>query len=164
MTLQSNHDADSQIWLVNDALWLQHGVSAKDFDLLAKSFESSAWNPGSNWARLNFKSLTETRHAPMLRSFSYDGLQGEARGFVNSDQYKPTPPAGSSSVLSQSVWLDLVNLKAFKKQIVEVKLPQLLGRWRLVVVSANDQQFAVTDKQITTTQAMEYFWMHPQPC
>ncbi|MCJ8272356.1 MAG: hypothetical protein MJK04_23505, partial [Psychrosphaera sp.] len=157
MTLQSNHDADSQIWLVNDALWQQHGVSAKDFDLLAKSFKSNALSPSSDWARLNFESLTKTPRPPTIEYFSYDGLQQNSYGYAANSLSKSKPPAGSTSVCSQSVWLDLEQLKAAKKQIVEVKLPQLLGRWRMVVVSANDQQFAVNDKQITTTQAMEYF-------
>ena len=62
---------------------------------------------------------------------------------------------------AQSVWLDTVKLKANTVQKVKVKLPQLIGRWKLFALTATPQTMAIDSTSISTVRDVEYFFDAP---
>lgn len=151
-TLNSNQDAQSQIWLINEALWQLTGTTESSFDLSDHFMES-------NWLNGDFLSLSQNLITPESMQKALESpmsLLNKRRESASLSDISPQTQTPGQR-FSQSVWLDLVSLNAGQDKKVSIQLPQLLGRWQLVVVSANHQQFALSSHPLITSQPMEYF-------
>lgn len=165
ITISSNVNADSQIWLVNEALLDLMNKSEKDFDYNNKVTSQYAFE-----GELKFDALSEYL---VLDSRFKGGINGLPSKVMQRNRVPP-PSAGLSfnipsfestsvddsvqkSDFAQSIWLGTTSLIAGKKEKVKVKLPQLIGRWKVLALTATAQTMSIDSALIKTTRDVEYF-------
>ncbi|KZW99032.1 hypothetical protein JL49_19570 [Pseudoalteromonas luteoviolacea] len=153
VTLESNQNTDVQLWLVNDALFDVSYTRAEDVtfnDLYNAYLYELPFKPAHN--------LKEWMIAPefiensaMLAHFASTHHDVQTRRRLAS-----MPPSQSSSPLAQSVWLPPIALQANKSRTIDVPLPQLIGRWKIFALAANETNHARYEGNITTSAEIEY--------
>ena len=167
LTITANVDAESQIWLVNEALLPLMRIDEDDFDYYEKLTSERAFE-----GELNFDSLTN--HLILDSIFGEDK---ESKLYKTASQMRRRVATGGASFgmaaadrgnnkknkldFAQSIWLDTVKLKAHTAHEVKIKLPQLIGRWKLFALTATPQTMAIDSTSISTVRDVEYFFDAP---
>ncbi|OCQ18318.1 hypothetical protein A7985_24220 [Pseudoalteromonas luteoviolacea] len=153
VTLESNQNTDVQLWLVNDALFDVSYTRAEDVsfkDLYNAYLYELPFKPAHNLKEWMIEpELTE--HSEMLAHFASTHHDVQMRRRLAS-----MPPSQSMSPLAQSVWLPPITLQAKKSRTIDVPLPQLIGRWKLFALGANETNHARYEGDITTSAEIEY--------
>ena len=184
LKLGANFEATGQVWLVNDALWQLTGQDTEALDINRRFYGSDGHPPGY-WFYQAFSSgraglgrpklMDDPFEAWMLESKPKHWLKrrGYTSGNIMMEQISVSgsrvaafaPGAGMSdsfsqqkdgAVFGQSVWLGSVALQAGKTVEQQLQLPQLIGRWRLVVLSGNVESFDLDSTTLTTVRPVEY--------
>jgi uncharacterized protein YfaS (alpha-2-macroglobulin family) len=169
LSITSDQPADSQIWLVNEALLPLMRVKDDDFDYYKKLYSTYSFE-----GELAFDVLS--KHLILQSIFGGDNdtqlykTVAQARNRIasgNSISFgMPSADMGGNSNkkldFSQSVWLDTVQLKAGVTKTIKLKLPQLIGKWRVFALTATPQTMALDSTSITTVRDIEYFLDAPK--
>ena len=171
VAIGANLPADSQTWLVNEGLWQLLGLDEQSYDL-AKLLELDGVVRYSNlWHAINLhianvhRGRTFSLSAPVF--FEAD-ISEQKMGYLS----KPNPEMisvsgarieqGSNAKFVDSMWFALMSHKGSqsggsKSQSLRFNLPKVPGRYKLVTVTANDDQFDLDVQTITTYLPQEYF-------
>jgi uncharacterized protein YfaS (alpha-2-macroglobulin family) len=169
LTVKANVDAESQIWLVNEALLPLMRIEEENYDYYKKLTSEYAFE-----SELSFDVLTN--HIILDSIFGGDK---ESKLYKTASEMRRRVASGESLAFNmadsggrgdhknkldfaQSVWLDTVKLKANTAQKVNVKLPQLIGRWKLFALTATPQTMAIDSTSISTVRDVEYFFDAPR--
>jgi len=169
LTVNSNVDAESQVWLVNDALLSLMSIKKNDYDYHDKLISDRSFE-----SELNFDSLTE--HLILDSIFDGDKNSSLFKAATAMNQRRNSgagltfnmPSAGGGENkkgkvdFAQSIWLDTITLKANTTKNVTIKLPQLIGRWKIFTLTATSQTMSIDSTSITTVQDVEYFFDAPR--
>ena len=169
ISLQANTQVETQLWLVNDGLLAMVGFDINSLDpatfYLNEAQADNQVVPNSlaqrsltNQEFLNSDAealiqVTGSRAAfDETESFS---LFAPSKGKSNS-----APQAGSSFTkkdFAQSIWLNTLSLKADTPKTIKVKLPQLIGRWKIIAMNITKHQSSMSSAEVTTVKDVEYF-------
>ncbi len=155
LSIQSDSDGEAQVWLVNDGLLALWGTTEDAYDYHQKLYSSNGFEKALTFDALSEHLMLETRiehwrTANYFRSPDFDvGASSASHNYTNQKSF------------AQSVWLDTVTLKANETKQLQVTLPQLIGRWKVLALTASNQTFAVDSIDIKTTQEVEYFLNSP---
>jgi len=160
--VSADQDAQTQLWLVNDALLALRDKEVADYDFddilnsLFYDINNMKYAALSDHlvsdALLGLKSLWEFKSVTSMRFKPKGGMHFDIEGVEVS--------SGSETrqrLLSNSRMLTLLDLKANKSQNILVQLPQLIGRWKLIALTATEQTATIDAIDITTTRPVEYF-------
>ena len=165
LSVVSDQAADSQLWLVNDALLQLMDVDLASYDFAA-AMELHLGLQGAVSLALSdslvFDSLHDWRDMPVPPFSPADPL---GSGQADADRLRGglrlpaqlRAPADKALPFSQSLWLDTLELAADVPQEVVVTLPQLIGRWRVIAITATKDDASLNHLQVTTTRELEYF-------
>ncbi|KZN60148.1 hypothetical protein N473_24530 [Pseudoalteromonas luteoviolacea CPMOR-1] len=152
INVTSNQTADAQIWLVNDALFdVSHeSPSSVSFQQLYHRFSyHQPWHSVHN--QTDWLLDTDTNNNILAALFS-NNVQHRSRMAALA----PSNSAHRMSDQAQSVWLTPASLTANKAKSIEIKLPQLNGRWRLFVLAINEHNQAKYTHTLNTQADVEY--------
>lgn len=167
LSVTANVDAESQLWLVNEALLPLMRIEEDDYDYYKRLTSERAFE-----GELNFDTLTN--HLILESIFGDDK---KSKAYKSAAQMRRRVASGGASFnmagvsarddqtskldFAQSVWLDTVKLKANTAKNVKVKLPQLIGRWKLFALTATPQTMSIDSTSISTVREVEYFFDAP---
>jgi len=168
LSVTANVDAESQIWLVNEALLPLMRIEEEHYDYNKKLSYDTAFEGGLNFDVLTNHLILDSIFGDDKNSKVYQvAEQMRRRGAASSGLAFNMAAADRGSNkkskldFAQSVWLDTVKLKANTSQKVTVKLPQLIGRWKIFALTATPQTMAIDSTSISTVRDVEYFFDAP---
>ncbi len=168
ISVSADQHVETHLWLVNAALWNTSfmQVAENDFDYSTSLFSQQAFQDNIRYQALN-QSLLMPSLLDQLRQRDQENMLYSPRsrsGGIEMDSMAATGSKLNASGLNvnaadfvQSKWLGQLTLSANRAQSIAIKLPQLIGRWKIVALSANQYQTQVTSKDITTASDVEYF-------
>ncbi|AOT10728.1 hypothetical protein [Pseudoalteromonas luteoviolacea] len=152
INITSNQPADAQIWLVNDALFdVSHeSPSSVSFQQLYHRFSyHQPWHSVHNQADWLLNTNTDNNILAAL-------FAGQVQYRRRMAALAPSNAKHNKLDQAQSVWLTPITLTANEKKSIEVKLPQLNGRWRLFVLTLNEYNQARYTSTLNTQADIEY--------
>jgi uncharacterized protein YfaS (alpha-2-macroglobulin family) len=168
LSVTANVDAESQIWLVNEALLPLMRIEEEHYDYNKKLSYDTAFEGGLNFDVLTNHLILDSIFGDDKNSKVYQvAEQMRRRGAASSGLTFNMAAADRGSNkkskldFAQSVWLDTVKLNANTAHKVKVKLPQLIGRWKLFALTATPQTMAIDSTSISTVRDVEYFFDAP---
>ena len=173
VTVKSTQDSQAQLWLVNDALLTLSNKQVNEYD-----FNGIIKGHSYNDNQMSYDALSD--HLGRDALLGIDSLDLDSDGYqsfrieadtgidfgiggvsVGSSRMKPPPPPefnpNDEYQLSHSRLLSLVDLKKGESQDISVKLPQLIGRWKVIALTATNQTASISALDIVTTRPVEYF-------
>lgn len=170
ITLQSNTEVDTQLWLVNDGILAMAGFNIEDIDpasfyLYEAQLDNRAVFHSLAQRLLTEKGLLETKatnklqysaHSEDLEGISVTGsrLRSERNGLSQGARF-------TKKDFAQSLWVDTLRLKPNTPQIINIKLPQLIGRWKIIAMNVTQDQSSMSSVDLTTIKSLEYFLDSP---
>jgi hypothetical protein len=167
LSVNANIDSESQIWLVNEALLSLMRIEEENYDYQKKLSYDSAFESELSFDVLTNHLILESIFGEDKKSKVYKAAQ-EMRRRLSAESLAFSMSAadrGSNHKnkldFAQSVWLDTVKLKANSSQKVKIKLPQLIGRWKVFALTATTQTMAIDSTSISTVRDVEYFFDAP---
>jgi len=150
LIVTANHDAQSQLWLVNDALLHLAGKRMADYD-----FNEQLYGDSFNSNSMAQKALSDGLILNAIVNIEVTGAMSFDIG--GADAFGATGMQLSPMQNKHSQRLPLMNLKADEQQKISVKLPSLIGRWKVIALTATSQTSSIDAINITTTRPVEYF-------
>ena len=174
ITVDANQASQSQLWLLNDALISYFPYTMNDYDFestVHKSLQHEYPMSQSDLSNeLTITSLIAGARAANAERPVTAGMSGMLSDGETTTRarFKPKPPPPSGLSLAnlsttnndqfvQSKMLQLLDLKAGQPQTISVQLPQLVGRWKVVALTATKLTSSLTTLDITTKRPVEYF-------
>ncbi len=168
LSVTANVDADSQIWLVNEALLPLMRIEEEHYDYNKKLSYETAFEDELSFDVLTNHLILDSIFGDDKKSKLYKTASQMRRREAEISAFSlnsPSADRGSNKKskldFAQSVWLDTVKLKANTAHKVKVKLPQLIGRWKLFALTATPQTMAIDSTSISTVRDVEYFFDAP---
>jgi len=172
LTINSEQNSQAQLWLVNDAL-----LALTDKKLNRYNFNEIIKRHGYNDNYMSYKALSE--HLVIDAQLGLTSLDGDITanqsfrfkeesgmsfdiGGVSLGDVSAMPPPPllkpkDKYQLADSRLLALVDLKKGESQDLNIELPQLIGRWKVVALTATNKSASISTIDITTTRPVEYF-------
>ena len=167
LAIQSDIDADAQLWLVNEAILNLMRITDRNYDYHSKLFSSSAFEDQLSFDTLSKYLVVDTGLGQEFETIEVSGVMmrdGDASGRTQSIQYQARSQLidnQSTPDFAQSIWLDTLSLKANQQQKLAIKLPQLIGRWKILALTANTQSMSLDSTSVNTFRDIEYFLNTP---
>ena len=168
VAIGANLPAGSQTWLVNEGLWQLLSLDEQSYDL-AKLLELDGVVRYSNlWRAINLHVVNihrgETFSLSAPASFHEADVSGQKMGYLSKSNPEMISVSGASieqnsnAKFVDSMWFNLMShVETSKPQSLQFNLPKVPGRYKLVTVAANDDQFDLDVQTITTYLPQEYF-------
>lgn len=172
ITVEADQPSESQLWLLNDALLSYFPYAMNDYDFKSKVFKGLRYEyPMSKSDLSDELAITSliagirdsNIESPMLAGMS--GMLSDGKT-SSKTRFKPKPPLSNSFAslkakdkdqFVQSKMLQRLELKAGEPQTISVQLPQLVGRWKVVALTATKLTSSLATLDITTKRPVEYF-------
>ncbi len=168
ISITSTLDADAQVWLVNDALLPMLNKQNSSYD-----FAQDLWRRWGFERSVKITSLSEKL------VFDEATLNPPGNNSVQRRNRVPPPPAQAAGLsasfnlpsidiqdeknidMSQSVFIKSQRLIAGEVKTINVQLPSLIGRWKIMVLSAQNDHVRLNDKVLKTVHDIEYSLQAP---
>jgi len=158
LALHANTALESQIWLVNDGILALSNTNVEEYNPADYMMWYSRATSIFDNVSLSDNMFTDEPEAMALSMASADTetsarLRAPSSPLAKMNSQSPF----SKADFAQSLWLGTVSLSANETKNISVKLPQLIGRWKIIAVNATAQQSSVSSTTVTTTKPVEYY-------
>lgn len=174
ISLQSNTEVETQLWLVNDGILAMAGFDIESIDPASFYFYEAQLDNRLGLQSLSQRLLTENS---LLQDSATNKVQYNRLRNMFSSETEGISVTGSRAFMeseglsqgasftkkdfAQSLWLDKVNLKPNNPQTITIKLPQLIGRWKIIAMNLTKHQSSMSSANVATVRNVEYFLDSP---
>lgn len=165
LSVTGDVDGESQVWMVNEALLnlLEAELASYDYQQVLSS--SLSFEGGLRFDTLSNRLLMNLlleKTGWLEKAEEPRTMRLKSRGGLSMAFSMPSTESAlvefNPQDFAQSIWLDTIKLQANQPQNIEIQLPQLIGRWKIIALTASTQQtFAVDAVSVSTVRDIEYF-------
>lgn len=162
ITVASDKNAEAQLWLLNDALINYFPYTMEGYDFTKTIYKREYYANFLHVSELSSDLVLSSLLDGGQMSFDIGGISvGSTRH--DSKSTSTTPLNLTNAIVKnkdqfvQSKMLQRLELKAGEPQTISVQLPQLVGRWKVVALTATKLTSSIATLDITTKRPVEYF-------
>ncbi len=163
LKITANKGVETQLWLVNDGLLAMAGAQVEQYNphdyFLYHSYllYPTPYINALSQTLLTHDALQRDNQSVKRLAMHADIDSGESFGLSSPREPKNRASTFNKTDFAQSIWLSSLSLEANKATTIEVPLPQLIGRWKVIAISVDKHHSSVSQASFTTHKNVEYF-------
>lgn len=164
LSIEASVDSESQIWLVNEALLNLMQINDSNYDYQKALYSQNSFESGLKFDALSRHLTLDSilGEGDITEQISVTGakmrmMAQESMALGMARHRAAMGVKGNILDFSQSVWLNTIKLSANQPSTMDIKLPQLIGRWKVLALTATNQTMSIDSTPIKTIRDVEYF-------